>query len=140
MASTPSHAISLTKPSKQSEKESVRVVLRCRPFSEKEKIAGHSNVVQIDPKHGTVVIMHPSNSDPPKTFTFDNVFDWNCTQTEVYSATARDIVSSVLNGYNGTVFAYGQTGTGKVLFKMYALTLYALSRPFQWRESETSQN
>ena len=89
-------------------------MLRCRPFSEKEKAAGHSNVVQIDPKVGTVTILHPSQSDPPKTFTFDNVFDWNCTQTQVYSTTARDIVSSVLNGYNGTVFAYGQTGTGKV--------------------------
>ncbi|KAJ3304161.1 Kinesin-like protein kif3b [Kappamyces sp. JEL0829] len=95
------------------DKESVRVVLRCRPFSEKEKAAGHSNVVKIEPKAGTVSILDPKQVDPPKTFTFDNVFDSNCTQTEVYSTTARDIVSSVLNGYNGTVFAYGQTGTGK---------------------------
>ena len=49
----------------------------------------------------------------PKTFTFDNVFDWNCTQSEVYNETAKPIVDSVLEGYNGTVFAYGQTGTGK---------------------------
>lgn len=49
----------------------------------------------------------------PKTFTFDNVFDWNSTQTAVYSETAKPIVDSVLEGYNGTVFAYGQTGTGK---------------------------
>ena len=49
----------------------------------------------------------------PKTFTFDNVFDRNSTQTAVYNETAKPIVDSVLEGYNGTVFAYGQTGTGK---------------------------
>ena len=49
----------------------------------------------------------------PKTFTFDNVFDWTSTQSEVYEETAKPIVESVLEGYNGTVFAYGQTGTGK---------------------------
>ncbi len=99
----------------QSDKEAVRVVVRCRPFSEKEKAAGHSNVVKVEPKDGVVTILDPKQIDPPKTFTFDNVFDWNCTQTQVYSTTARDIVSSVLAGYNGTVFAYGQTGTGKVM-------------------------
>ena len=48
-----------------------------------------------------------------KTFTFDNVFDEDTTQLEVYNSTARPIVDSVLEGYNGTIFAYGQTGTGK---------------------------
>jgi kinesin family member 3A len=99
----------------------VRVIVRCRPFSEKEKQQGHSNIAQIQPAQGTVTILDPrpdrSNGEPPKTFTFDKVFDLNCTQTEVYSMTARDIVDSVLQGYNGTVFAYGQTGTGKVLFR-----------------------
>jgi kinesin family protein 3/17 len=98
-------------------KESVKVILRCRPFIEKEKIAGYSNIVKIEPKTGTVTISDSRNekgkNEIPKTFTFDTVFDWNCTQTEVYSMTAREIVDGVLQGYNGTVFAYGQTGTGK---------------------------
>ncbi|KAJ3324199.1 Kinesin-like protein kif3a [Blyttiomyces sp. JEL0837] len=56
----------------------------------------------------------PGNqNEPPKTFTFDSVFDWNSRQIDVYNTTARPIVESVLNGYNGTIFAYGQTGTGK---------------------------
>ena len=53
------------------------------------------------------------SGEQPKTFTFDNVFDWNSSQTAVYTETAKPIVDSVLEGYNGTVFAYGQTGTGK---------------------------
>ncbi|RKO90944.1 P-loop containing nucleoside triphosphate hydrolase protein, partial [Blyttiomyces helicus] len=84
---------------------------------EKEKAAGHSNIVNIDKSAATVSITDPRTSnagaDPPKTFTFDSVFDWTCTQTDVYNTTARPIVESVLAGYNGTIFAYGQTGTGK---------------------------
>jgi kinesin family protein 3/17 len=102
-----------------SEKEAVKVIVRCRPFSEKEKAAGHTNIVQMDTKTGSVTIEDPrtgnGQGDIPKTFTFDTVFDSNCTQNEVYSLTAREIVDGVLQGYNGTVFAYGQTGTGKVL-------------------------
>ena len=50
----------------------------------------------------------PAGADPPKAFTFDSVFDWNCSQQTVYEQTALPIVDSVLEGYNGTVFAYGQ--------------------------------
>ena len=90
--------------------------MRCRPFSVKEKENGHSNIVKIDKNAASVVVNDPrSNSDPPKTFTFDSVFDETCSQMEVYNKTARQIVDSVLEGYNGTVFAYGQTGTGKVM-------------------------
>ncbi len=84
--------------------------------------------MEIDQNHATVVIHDPktvdesgklppanaNSSDPPKSFTFDSVFDWNSKQIDVYNVTARPIVDSVLEGYNGTVFAYGQTGTGKV--------------------------
>lgn len=34
-------------------------------------------------------------------------------QLDLYDETFRDLVDSVLNGFNGTIFAYGQTGTGK---------------------------
>jgi kinesin family protein 3/17 len=49
----------------------------------------------------------------PKVFTFDAVFRPGTTQQELYNATARPIVDGVLEGYNGTIVAYGQTGTGK---------------------------
>ncbi|KAI1809648.1 kinesin motor domain-containing protein [Poronia punctata] len=48
-----------------------------------------------------------------QTFMFDRIFDENTTQTEVYEATTRGLLDSVLNGYNATVFAYGATGCGK---------------------------
>lgn len=46
-------------------------------------------------------------------FSFDHAFDMDATQQEVYEVTAKPAIMSVLEGYNSTVFAYGQTGTGK---------------------------
>lgn len=52
------------------------------------------------------------------SFVFDYVYDQNSTQRKVYETTARNVVESSLQGYNATIFAYGQTGTGKT-FTMY---------------------
>lgn len=48
-----------------------------------------------------------------QTFAFDRVFDDNTTQGDVYEATTKNLLDSVLDGYNATVFAYGATGCGK---------------------------
>ncbi|KAJ3211409.1 Kinesin-like protein kif3b [Entophlyctis luteolus] len=95
--------------------EAVIVCVRCRPFSEKEKerVGGAKKVLQLAPDRGTVVLQSPKSDEDVKNFTFDAVFDETCTQLEVYNSTARIIVDAVLNGFNGTVFCYGQTGTGK---------------------------
>ncbi len=54
-------------------------------------------------------------------FTFDYVFDMDSNQQEVYEQTAKPAVISILEGYNSTIFAYGQTGTGKT-FTMEGFT------------------
>ena len=54
-------------------------------------------------------------------FTFDRIFDIDSTQDEVYGISALPAVESVLSGYNSTIFAYGQTGTGKT-FTMEGFT------------------
>lgn len=48
-----------------------------------------------------------------QTFAFDRVFDEHTTQGDVYEATTKNLLDSVLDGYNATVFAYGATGCGK---------------------------
>ncbi len=48
-----------------------------------------------------------------QTFGFDRIFDENATQEEVFEATTKNLLDSVLDGYNATVFAYGATGCGK---------------------------
>lgn len=97
--------------------ESVKVVVRCRPLNEKEISDGHQRVVEMDSKKGLVELTKDSsgrkNDEPPRKFTFDAVYDWNSKQRDLYDETFSELVESVLNGYNGTIFAYGQTGTGK---------------------------
>lgn len=51
--------------------------------------------------------------EAPKQFTFDLTYDDRASQGEIYKNTAAYIIENVLEGYNGTIFAYGQTGTGK---------------------------
>ena len=48
-----------------------------------------------------------------RTYSFDKVFGSDSTQEDVYDAAVRPIVEEVLEGFNCTIFAYGQTGTGK---------------------------
>ncbi|KAL2843510.1 kinesin family protein [Aspergillus pseudoustus] len=48
-----------------------------------------------------------------QTFAFDRIFDQSASQGEVYESTTRNLLDSVLDGYNATVFAYGATGCGK---------------------------
>lgn len=68
----------------------------------------------MDEMRGTITVHKTdSSNEPPKTFTFDTVFGPESKQLDVYNLTARPIIDSVLEGYNGTIFAYGQTGTGK---------------------------
>lgn len=51
--------------------------------------------------------------DSNKNFSYDAIFPINSTQNMLYETTAFNLVESVLEGYNGTIFAYGQTGCGK---------------------------
>uniref|UniRef100_A0A8C7ZLK9 Kinesin-like protein n=1 Tax=Oryzias sinensis TaxID=183150 RepID=A0A8C7ZLK9_9TELE len=99
---------------KQEVSDNVKVVVRCRPLNQREKMTGFKQAVTVDEIRGTITVnKFETAQEPPKTFTFDTVFGPESKQLDVYNLTARPIVDSVLEGYNGTIFAYGQTGTGK---------------------------
>ncbi|XP_047466194.1 kinesin-like protein KIF3B [Mugil cephalus] len=101
--------------SKTKNSEAVRVVVRCRPFNRREEIARNENILEIDDRLGQITIRNPKAppDEPMKVFTFDSVYGWNSKQTDIYDDAVRPLVESVLRGFNGTIFAYGQTGTGK---------------------------
>lgn len=46
-------------------------------------------------------------------FTYDRIFDERSSTQEVYDGVARGLVNSVIRGLNSTIFAYGQTSSGK---------------------------
>uniref|UniRef100_A0A1A8GF83 Kinesin-like protein n=1 Tax=Nothobranchius korthausae TaxID=1143690 RepID=A0A1A8GF83_9TELE len=95
--------------------EAVQVVVRCRPFSRREEVAGCENILEIHDKLGQITIRNPKAppDEPMKVFTFNSVYGWNSKQSDIYDDAVRPLVESVLQGFNGTIFAYGQTGTGK---------------------------
>ncbi|TSO15208.1 Kinesin-like protein KIF3C [Bagarius yarrelli] len=95
--------------------ESVKVVVRCRPLNRREEACGYDSIVDMDVKVGQVALRNPraAPGEPDKTFTFDAVYDAGSKQSDLYDESVRPLVDSVLRGFNGTVLAYGQTGTGK---------------------------
>lgn len=62
------------------------------------------------PDRGLISLRNPkaSESEMPKEFSFDAVFGANVEQKFIYDTCAASVIESVLNGYNGTIFAYGQ--------------------------------
>ncbi|CAH0756808.1 unnamed protein product [Diatraea saccharalis] len=95
--------------------ENVRVVVRVRPMDQREKLEGSPNCVSVDPVNNTVAVTRNNVTppEPPRIYAYDAVYDSNTSQMDIYVQTASPIVEEVLRGYNGTIFAYGQTGTGK---------------------------
>eukprot|EP01116_Phalansterium_solitarium_P019056 TRINITY_DN5222_c0_g1_i2.p1 TRINITY_DN5222_c0_g1~~TRINITY_DN5222_c0_g1_i2.p1 ORF type:complete len:836 (+),score=380.20 TRINITY_DN5222_c0_g1_i2:131-2638(+) len=97
------------------EQQNVRVICRFRPINARERAEGE---VRTDgelqyPDDKQVHVVFGSGREP-LVFTFDKVFsDQATTQKEVYELAARDTIDDVIKGYNGTIFAYGQTGAGK---------------------------
>ncbi|XP_043477785.1 kinesin-like protein KIF3A isoform X2 [Leptopilina heterotoma] len=95
--------------------ENVRVVVRVRPLHGKELEQHCKIITKVDTLNAEITVenTNATHGEPPKVFSFDAVFDTNTSQVDIYNETARPIVDKVLQGYNGTIFAYGQTGTGK---------------------------
>ncbi|KAK2978742.1 hypothetical protein RJ640_003901 [Escallonia rubra] len=97
-------------------KGNIRVFCRCRPLSKAEASAGYSTVVDFDAaKDGELGFL--SSGSTKKTFKFDRVYtpkdDQGLPSTVDVFADASPMATSVLDGYNVCIFAYGQTGTGK---------------------------
>ncbi|XP_040889797.1 kinesin heavy chain isoform X2 [Toxotes jaculatrix] len=83
----------------------IKVLCRFRPLNQSEIIRG-DKFIPIFQGEDTVIL-------GGKSYIFDQVFPTNTTQEQVYNTCAKQIVRDVLGGYNGTIFAYGQTSSGK---------------------------
>lgn len=90
-------------------------MVRIRPMSGKEVQDGRREATMANFDRAEVSIINPmaATSETPKSFTFDAAFGAKSTQQQVYDTAATEIVEAVMEGYNGTIFAYGQTGAGK---------------------------
>ncbi|CAI9088972.1 OLC1v1023445C1 [Oldenlandia corymbosa var. corymbosa] len=92
-------------------KGNIRVFCRCRPLNSAEVALGASMAIDFEAaEEGELTVF--SNGMSKKTFKFDAVFSPQASQDDVFDDTAP-VATSVLDGYNVCIFAYGQTGTGK---------------------------
>lgn len=92
----------------------VQVAVRCRPLNAEEKKTGQATVVTCDTAEKRINVAYgPVGKKISKSFQFDKVFGMYSTQDEVFDQIVRPIVDETLAGFNCTIFAYGQTGTGK---------------------------
>lgn len=90
----------------------IRLTVRFRPdLPNVQNGAKNYPPPEMDDK--TVTVHRREGAILTTRFEFDKVLPPNSTQEDVYSAAAADIVDGVMDGYNGAVLAYGQTGAGK---------------------------
>ncbi|ENN81707.1 hypothetical protein YQE_01912, partial [Dendroctonus ponderosae] len=97
-----------------------------KPFSSEEKSRKLKNIVNCVSKHELQC--------KDKKYRFDRVFNFDCSQLDVYRFSVAPMIRDVLAGYNCTVFAYGQTGTGKTHTMIGDAS--DLSSNQSWREFE----
>lgn len=120
--------------------ENIKVFIRVRPLNADEKKRKEQQfsflfttltfcrVVFVEDDRNAIQV-HEIGKEPGPEYTFDGCFGpeyfkmrnfifnyHSSTQMQIYTRAAASIVDSVLEGYNGTIFAYGQTAAGKVAF------------------------
>uniref|UniRef100_A0AAR2KVB0 Kinesin-like protein n=1 Tax=Pygocentrus nattereri TaxID=42514 RepID=A0AAR2KVB0_PYGNA len=83
----------------------IKVMCRFRPLNNSEVERGDKYIPKFQGEDTVVIAGKP--------YMFDRVLQSVTTQEQVYNACAQKIVKDVLDGYNGTIFAYGQTSSGK---------------------------
>ncbi|XP_010032148.2 kinesin-like protein KIN-UC isoform X3 [Eucalyptus grandis] len=91
----------------------VRVAVRLRPRNSEDLLldADYADCVELQPELKRLKLR--KNNWNSESYRFDEVFTDTASQRRVYEVVAKPVVESVLSGYNGTIMAYGQTGTGK---------------------------
>ncbi|XP_061340546.1 kinesin-like protein KIN-7E isoform X2 [Gastrolobium bilobum] len=112
--------------------EKILVLVRLRPLSEKEIAANES--ADWECINDTTILYRNTlreGSTFPSAYTFDRVFQGDCATRQVYEEGAREIALSVVGGINSSIFAYGQTSSGKT-YTMIGITEYAVADIFDY--------
>ncbi|KAG6900878.1 hypothetical protein C0993_009996 [Termitomyces sp. T159_Od127] len=116
------HRTAKSTSSQDAAETNIQVVIRCRGRSERE-IQDNSPIIVTSSgaksKDVSIELSAPVSSlglvtmPPVRTYPFDLVFGPEADQAMIYHEVVSPMLEEVLMGYNCTLFAYGQTGTGK---------------------------
>ncbi|XP_041997803.1 kinesin-like protein KIN-7F [Salvia splendens] len=112
--------------------EKILVLVRLRPLNEKE--IAQNDVADWECINSTTILYRNSlqeRSGLPTAYSFDRVFRGDCKTREVYDEEIKDIALSVVGGINSTIFAYGQTSSGKT-YTMNGITEYTVADIYEY--------
>ena len=114
-------------------KDFIKVFVRFRPLNDLENGLLSDNCGWTLPKYisDTTIGIYPNKETKDKnlqvpgnlTFKYDKIFKVDSVQNEIYEYVGKRIVNDVMEGYNGTIFAYGQSGSGKT-YTMYGPDIF----------------
>ncbi|XP_039797279.1 kinesin-like protein KIN-7J isoform X3 [Panicum virgatum] len=107
--------------------ERILVSVRLRPVNAREAERGDGSDWECA---GPTTLMFrgniPERAMFPATYTYDRVFNPECSTRQVYEEGAKQVALSVLTGINSSIFAYGQTSSGKT-YTMVGITEHSMS-------------
>lgn len=111
----------------------VRVAVRVRPLVAKERLEQCRGCLRAYPKQKQIVI------GKDRGFTFDFVFGEEGTQDQIYDEACAPLVERCFDGYNATIFAYGQTGA-HACFRLQLFFATELLRQTELRQAESGRS
>ena len=89
------------------DEENITCYVRCRPLNQRELELG-ANCIDISRDKKSITLKNYDNN-----YTYDKIFPAETDQKTIFNEIGLPLVKKFLSGYNSTIFAYGQTGTGK---------------------------
>ncbi|KAK6922635.1 NPK1-activating kinesin-like protein, C-terminal [Dillenia turbinata] len=123
-----------------SNEEKILVSIRLRPLNEKEITRNEVSDWECIDDHTIICRNNLSErSTYPAAFTFDRVFKSDCSTRKVYEEGAKEVALSVVSGINSSIFAYGQTSSGKT-YTMTGITEYAMADIFDHIQRHTDRD
>ena len=96
--------------------EDFSVVIRCHPPRSRDPEEQTKMAVSIDSSQNLIKLKDPNpdkQSELSQEFSFERIYDWNSSQKDFFDQVAKPLIQDVVEGYNGTILAHGETGSGK---------------------------
>ncbi|CAM0911728.1 unnamed protein product [Alopecurus aequalis] len=116
----------------EAKEERIMVSVRVRPLNGRES-SDSSDWECISPTTVMFRSTVPDRAMFPTAYTYDRVFGPNCSTRQVYEEGAKEVALSVVNGINSSIFAYGQTSSGKT-YTMTGITEYSVMDIYDYIE------
>ena len=128
----------IVNPPEETNPEYINVFCRFRPPNEEElSYTTNNSVIILSPKQ--LIITQEKNLEIKKDYTFNGIFEIDTPKEVFYERTTKPIIDKVLEGYNGSIICYGETGTGKT-YTINEIIPQAINQIFDYINETDAEN